>query len=48
MTTATENRYIVRNDEILSGEPIIKGTRHSRPRHRRDVEHGRPPRGDPP
>lgn len=27
MTTATETRYIVRDDEILGGEPIIKGTR---------------------
>lgn len=27
MIQITENRYIVRNDEILSGEPIIKGTR---------------------
>jgi uncharacterized protein (DUF433 family) len=27
MTTATEHCYIVRNDRILSGEPIIKGTR---------------------
>jgi uncharacterized protein (DUF433 family) len=27
--TATEHRYIVRNPEILSGEPIIKGTRTS-------------------
>ena len=27
MITATEHLYIVRNDEILSGEPIIKGTR---------------------
>jgi uncharacterized protein (DUF433 family) len=25
--TATEQHYIVRNDRILSGEPIIKGTR---------------------
>jgi uncharacterized protein (DUF433 family) len=25
--TATEHRYIVKNDRILSGEPIIKGTR---------------------
>jgi uncharacterized protein (DUF433 family) len=27
MIRITENRYIVRNDKILSGEPIIKGTR---------------------
>ena len=27
MLHATENRYIVRNEEILGGEPIIKGTR---------------------
>jgi uncharacterized protein (DUF433 family) len=27
MTTATEHRYIVRDDRILGGEPIIKGTR---------------------
>jgi uncharacterized protein (DUF433 family) len=27
METATEHPYIVRNDRILSGEPIIKGTR---------------------
>ncbi|HIK12172.1 MAG TPA: DUF433 domain-containing protein [Oscillatoriaceae cyanobacterium M33_DOE_052] len=27
MLKATENRYIVRDDEILGGEPIIKGTR---------------------
>ena len=27
MIQITENRYIVRNDKILSGEPIIKGTR---------------------
>ena len=27
MTQATEHLYIIRNDEILSGEPIIKGTR---------------------
>lgn len=27
MTTATEHRYIVHDDRILSGEPIIKGTR---------------------
>jgi uncharacterized protein (DUF433 family) len=25
--TSTEHPYIVRNDRILSGEPIIKGTR---------------------
>jgi uncharacterized protein (DUF433 family) len=27
MTTATEHRYIIRDDQILGGEPIIKGTR---------------------
>ena len=27
MVKATDNRYIVRDDEILGGEPIIKGTR---------------------
>ncbi|WP_199247604.1 DUF433 domain-containing protein [[Phormidium] sp. ETS-05] len=27
MVKATENRYIIRDDEILGGEPIIKGTR---------------------
>lgn len=27
MTVATEHLYIVRNSAILSGEPIIKGTR---------------------
>jgi uncharacterized protein (DUF433 family) len=27
MTTATEHRYIVRDDQILGGEPIIQGTR---------------------
>lgn len=27
MTTVTEHRYIVRDDQILNGEPIIKGTR---------------------
>jgi uncharacterized protein (DUF433 family) len=27
MTTATEHRYVVTDDEILSGEPIIQGTR---------------------
>ena len=27
MTTATENRYIVRDTAILGGEPIIRGTR---------------------
>ena len=27
MIEMTANRYIVRNDEILSGEPIIKDTR---------------------
>ena len=27
MTTATQHFYIVSDDQILSGEPIIKGTR---------------------
>jgi uncharacterized protein (DUF433 family) len=27
MTTATQHRYIVTDDEILGGEPIIRGTR---------------------
>lgn len=27
MTTATEHLYIITDDQILSGEPIIKGTR---------------------
>ncbi|MDY6782379.1 MAG: DUF433 domain-containing protein [Cyanobacteriota bacterium] len=27
MVQATENRYVVRNDRILGGEPIIKETR---------------------
>ena len=27
MTTATEHLYVVRNDSILGGEPIIKETR---------------------
>ena len=27
MTTATEHFYIVTDDQILGGEPIIKGTR---------------------
>lgn len=27
MTTATENRYIVRDTSILGAEPIIRGTR---------------------
>ena len=27
MTTTTEHLYIVTNDKILKGEPIIKGTR---------------------
>jgi uncharacterized protein (DUF433 family) len=27
MTTATEHCYIITNDQILGGEPIIKGTR---------------------
>lgn len=26
MIQVTENRYIVRNNKILGGEPIIKGT----------------------
>ena len=26
MTTATQHLYIVSDDQILSGEPIIKGT----------------------
>jgi uncharacterized protein (DUF433 family) len=29
MTTATEQGYITRNKRILSGEPIIRGTRTS-------------------
>ncbi|MCA1994349.1 MAG: DUF433 domain-containing protein [Coleofasciculus sp. S288] len=29
MVRTTEHCHIVRNDEILSGEPIIKGTRTS-------------------
>ena len=29
MTTTTEHAYIVRDNAILSGEPIIKGTRTS-------------------
>ena len=29
MTVQTEHLYIVRNDEILGGEPIVKGTRTS-------------------
>ena len=29
MTTATEYKYIVKDDTILGGEPIIKGTRTS-------------------
>lgn len=29
MTTVTEHFYIITNDEILNGEPIIKGTRTS-------------------
>ena len=29
MTTATEHCYIVTDDKVLSGEPIIKGTRTS-------------------
>jgi uncharacterized protein (DUF433 family) len=27
MTTTTEHRYIVRDDAILGGEPIVAGTR---------------------
>jgi uncharacterized protein (DUF433 family) len=27
MITATEHCYIIRDDYILSGEPILKGTR---------------------
>jgi len=27
MTTATEHLYVVRDDGILGGEPIVKGTR---------------------
>jgi uncharacterized protein (DUF433 family) len=27
MTTATEHFYVVTDSEILSGEPIVKGTR---------------------
>lgn len=27
MTRLTQHRYIVRNDEILGGEPIVEGTR---------------------
>jgi uncharacterized protein (DUF433 family) len=27
MTATTQNRYIVRDDQILGGEPIIQGTR---------------------
>jgi uncharacterized protein (DUF433 family) len=27
MTTTTEHLYVVTDDQILSGEPIIKGTR---------------------
>jgi uncharacterized protein (DUF433 family) len=27
VTTATEHCYIVRDDQILGGEPVIKGTR---------------------
>jgi uncharacterized protein (DUF433 family) len=27
MTTATEHHYIVRDDDILQGEPIVAGTR---------------------
>jgi len=27
MVTATEHRYVVRDDSILGGEPIVRGTR---------------------
>ena len=27
MTTATEHHYVITDDQILSGEPIIRGTR---------------------
>ena len=27
MSTSTEHLYVVKDDQILSGEPIIKGTR---------------------
>jgi len=27
MTTATQHRYIVSDDQILGGEPIVRGTR---------------------
>ena len=27
MTTATEHPYVIADDQILNGEPIIKGTR---------------------
>lgn len=27
MTTLTEHHYVVTDDEILSGEPIVRGTR---------------------
>jgi uncharacterized protein (DUF433 family) len=27
MTTATEHHYVITDDEILHGEPIIRGTR---------------------
>lgn len=27
MVQTTENRYIIRDDRILGGEPIVKGTR---------------------
>ena len=27
MTTATEHRYVITDDQILGGEPIIRGTR---------------------
>ena len=27
MTTSTEHPYVARDDSVLSGEPIIKGTR---------------------
>ena len=27
MTTATDHHYVVRDDQILGGEPIVRGTR---------------------
>lgn len=29
MTTATEHHYIVTDDQILGGEPVVRGTRTS-------------------